>query len=790
VKKNCYYLYLLLLLCCNFFVVQARAFDSTVIAQNGIADLQNINLSGRSVAMGGMWSFAWQQLATPGDSATFKSFAPFPRLWNGNTVDGKQLASTGYASYGLTVLTPGNKEQPLALYLPTLYSSYKLFVNGKLLAQNGEPAVNKQKYAPHWMPLTVHLPSANKIDLVLQVANFSHAKGGPNLNIEIGDSEYLFLERDKNIACDFLLAGCLFMGGLFFLGLYVFGTRDKATLFFSLFSIMYSYRMIGSSYYALHILFPAYSWEVAIRLEYISLFASVGFFLQYLLCLYPQGFYKPVMKIFHGVAVFACALPVVTSTEVFTQIINPFLVLMFFCIGYIFFVLVKAYIKKDLTAKYALLSIGIVVMLQLLINLEYFGLLVPLRSVLLTGYISFFFLQSLILSFRFASTLKKAKTEAEQGLQAKSEFLSTMSHEIRTPLNSVIGMSNLMLRNNPRADQKEQLDVLQFSAKNLLSIVNDILDYNKIEAGKITFEDIEINLPDLLNNIATGADNAANEKGIAVKLKIDDSLQHHIVGDPTRLAQVLHNLVGNAVKFTKEGEVVIEATVLEIDDLATSILFSVQDTGIGIPKEKQQLIFERFTQADSSTSRSFGGTGLGLAITQKILQLQGSKLQLHSDEGKGSTFFFTQTFLLGKRHLPGKEKIKTLPVKEDQPLKDIHILLVEDNQINILVAKTFLESWGAVIQVAENGLEAINTLDTSRHQLVLMDLHMPVMDGYTAIRTIREKGIAIPIIALTASLPTEVEAEIKGLDINGFVLKPFVPDELFNKVQQLSCTVS
>ncbi len=255
---------------------------------------------------------------------------------------------------------------------------------------------------------------------------------------------------------------------------------------------------------------------------------------------------------------------------------------------------------------------------------------------------------------------------------------------------------------------------------------------------------------------------------------------------PTRLAQVLHNLVGNAVKFTKEGYVMIEATLMEKDDKSATILFSVEDTGIGIAKEKQQLIFERFTQADSSTSRSFGGTGLGLSITQKILELQGSRLQLQSEEGKGSTFFFTQTFFASEKLIEEKEETTLLPLKEEQPLMGATILLVEDNAINILVAKTFLESWGAVIDVAENGQQAVDKLDTARHKLVLMDLHMPVMDGYTAIRTIRDKGISIPIIALTASLPNEVENEIKGLDINGFVLKPFVPDELFKKVQQLT----
>ena len=240
------------------------------------------------------------------------------------------------------------------------------------------------------------------------------------------------------------------------------------------------------------------------------------------------------------------------------------------------FVFTKAYVRRRVAAGYALTSVGVLMGIQLVGELEYFGIMVPSRLLLFTGHIAFFFLQSLILSFRFAYTMQMAKRQAEEGLQAKSEFLSTMSHEIRTPLNSVIGMSNLMLRNKPRPDQKEQLDVLQFSAKNLLSIVNDILDYNKIEAGKVTFEQIDMDLPEILTNIAAGAKNAAEEKGISVKLNLDSSLGNYIVGDPTRLAQVIHNLVGNAVKFTKEGQVTIEATVLEKDDLVKEL----KNTGI------------------------------------------------------------------------------------------------------------------------------------------------------------------------------------------------------------------
>ncbi len=768
-----------------------HAYDSTVALVNGVADLRNINFTDKSYSLKGNCSFSWQQLVNPSEKKLLQATVAFPATWNSIDVNGKQLPGMGCATYGITLLVP-KESKPLAMYIPVVYCSYKLFINGKLAAQNGVPASVKESYTPGWVPVIVQLPeNSETTEIVLQVANYSHYKGGPNLSMEIGTAYKMLNDKERNIAGDFLLAGCLFMGGLFFLGLYLFGTRDKATFYFSIFCMLYSYRLVGSTpFYALHSVFPNLPWELTIRIEYISLFGGVFLFFQYIRHLYPDDVHKKLVKALSCVALSYGVICLLTPVSFFTQLLHSFLFVVFFCIGYLFFVFTKAYIRRRVAAGYALASVGVLALIQLVGELEYFGFVVPSRLLLFTGHIAFFFLQSLILSFRFAYTLQQAKREAEQGLQAKTEFLSTMSHEIRTPLNSVIGMSNLMLKNNPRPDQKEQLDVLQFSAKNLLSIVNDILDYNKIEAGKVTFEQIEMNLPQMMSNIVAGAKNAANEKGVDVRLVVDSSITNYVTGDPTRLAQVIHNLAGNAVKFTKEGEVLLELTVLEKGEQSISILFTIKDTGIGIPKEKQQLIFEQFTQADSSTSRSFGGTGLGLSITQKILELQGSKLQLNSDEGKGSTFFFALTFGVSSKKIEKENEIKVLPEKEDKQLSGVHILLVEDNPINILVAKTFLQNWGAAIDVAENGQLALDCLDTSKHQLVLMDLHMPVMDGYTAIKNIRAAGIDIPIIALTASLPNEVGTETKGLDINGFVLKPFVPDELFKKVKQLTCVAS
>ncbi len=764
---------------------KAKGFDSTIVAKNGIADLRQTSFK-KSLPLKGEWSFAWQQLITPENTGAFKHFTKFPQLWQNTSIDGKQLDPIGYASYGLTILLP-RQYQSLAMYLPVVYSSYKLYVNGAVAASNGITGNSKENYQPQWVPLTILLPAnTDTVQLILQVANFSHSKGGANLDIVIGESRQLFLEKEKNIASDFMLAGCLFMGGLFFLGLYLFGTKDKATLFFSLFCMVYSYRMVGSSLYALHTIFPSLNWEAAIRLEYCTLFISVFFFLQYVRNLYPEDFYKPFMKVLSGLCMLLGMLPLFTAATLFTQVINPFLIIMFFCIGYLVFVFTRAYTRRRVAAEYALASIALLMLVQLVINLEYFGILIPSRVLLFIGYVGFFFLQSLILAFRFAYTLKQAKIAAELGLHAKSEFLSTMSHEIRTPLNSVIGMSNIMLRNNPRPDQKEQLNVLQFSANNLLGIVNDILDYNKIEAGKITFENIEMDVPHIVKNTVAGFKNTADEKGIDLKIKVDEQLRNYVMGDPTRLTQVLHNLIGNAIKFTREGTVTAEVIVKQKSNENITLLFKITDTGIGIAKEKQQLIFERFTQADSSTSRGFGGTGLGLAITQRIIELQGSRLQLESELGKGASFYFIQTFDQVRELVYKKIDTEKLPDKNEKPLKGTIILLVEDNQLNVLVAKTFLESWGATIDVAHNGREALDELDITKHKMVLMDLHMPVMDGYTAIKAIREKGLSVPIIALTASLPSEVESEIAGLDINGFVLKPFAPDELLKKVLHFS----
>lgn len=760
----------------------AMTLPAHPVAKNGVLDLRAGPMPDKT-ELNGEWFFYWQQLLTPGEKPRNNySLINFPSLWSsGYKVNGKKLPAFGFATYQLTVLLPKNHGE-LRLSVPDVYCAYKLYVNGKPAAGNGKVSSTAEGFEPHWQYKTVDLASnTDTLKLILQIANFVHSKGGITKPLYLGDKERIRLDRQRDEAIDLLLTGCLIMGGLFFFGLYLFGNRDKAILLFSLYVMVYSYRIIGIDNYVLHTIIPNADWYITVRLEYITLFTGIGLFGLYSRYLYPLDINRITLTTISTICFAFAFASLVLPPYYFTQLVNPFLVLMLFCLLYIPYVYLLAYRRKRPGSVYSLTS-SISLMIVFAISLfHYWGVIPQLQVITFIGYVSFFFLQSLVLSHRVSFALKSAQKQAEQGFTAKSEFLSTMSHEIRTPLNSVIGMSHLLLKNNPRDDQREQLDVIIFSANNLLAIVNDILDYNKIEAGKITFEHIEMDLVAIARNVVNSLQTSAEDKGIELKLIADDQLKSKLLSDPIRISQVITNLVHNAIKFTPSGYVEVGINVLEQTDTTVKLKIAVKDTGIGISKDKQALIFERFTQADSSTSRGFGGTGLGLAISKRILELQNSSLQLISKEGEGSVFYFVLTFDKAGEVSEDKQPKNKLP-RQGQPFTGMDILLVEDNPLNVMVAQTFLKRWGASIDVAVNGAEALDRLDINKHKLVLMDLHMPVMDGYQAAKLMREKGILIPIIALTANLPDEVKQDIQDAGIDDIVVKPFLPDELYGKV--------
>jgi signal transduction histidine kinase len=679
--------YLFLSYCCLLFSEMASGqLADQPMAKNGVIDLRHADLSGEIIPLNGEWAIYWKQLLRSEDSASKQTaFVSFPQLWTKTTINGLPLSAVGYASYKLIILLPRHQNK-LALQIPDFYTSYRLFVNGVEFADAGNPDSIKEKSVPKWIEKTEEITTtSDTLRLLLQVANFLHSKGGPYKAIELGDKEKMFHTREVDEAFDLVLTGCWFMGGLFFLGLYFFGRHDKSLLYFSLFALAYSYRIIGTRLYVLHSIFPHIPWAITLHMEYLSFFSSIAFFTLYTWHLYPKDANKYIIRALVWLCFIFSAVVILFSPNIFTRLINPFLVVMVLMIAYGFYIYVRAWRNKRVGATYALMSTCVVLIVFVVIILQYFQIVTAVKGVLFAGYISFFFLQSLILSFRYTHALKQIIAEVEEKRKAietsnaalkKSieelnaaqtqliqtekmaslgELTAGIAHEIQNPLNFVNNFSDL---NTELIDElKQEIDngnmnevkamadnisdneqKINFHGKRADAIVKGMLQHSRKNTGQKELTDINALADEYLRLAYHGL--RAKDKSFNAMLKTNyDETINRINIIPQDIGRLLLNLFNNAFyaiteKKREQGEAYKPTVSVSTKRMTGKLEVVVRDNGNGIPKKVLDKIFQPFF----TTKPTGQGTGLGLSLSYDIIKAHGGEIKVNTMEGEFTEF--------------------------------------------------------------------------------------------------------------------------------------------------------
>lgn len=646
----------------------------------------------------GEWEFYWEKFILTDKINILQPdlVVAFPSIWTKYDFNKKKLPSYGYASYKLKIKT--DKEyNNLSLEIPDFYTSYRLWIDGKIISDNGRIGKNKNEYKPFWQPFTKKINNIkNNTEIVIEISNFIHIKAGSVKAILLGKDNELTRKREIQISQTFLLTGILLMGGVFFLGLFLFGKREKYILYFSLFCFIYSYRVFGTGIYIMHSFFKnLYFLEnlalFTLRLEYLALYLSVLLFILFTEQLYPKETSNYFVKLNIFITIFSCSLVIFFPPIIYTQTIEPFFIILFMNIAYIFIIFLKATFNKEKGAIISLIGAFSFFSIAIINILNYLVILPKYDFLSFIGYIHFFLVQSLVLSYRFAESFKLAETEAKAGIKVKSDFMATMSHEIRTPMNGVIGMTDLLLRTRLNDEQKDFVETIKISGNNLLQIINEILDFSKIESGKIQIENSNTDLLKSIEEVISLFNYNAVQKNIELSYYIEENVPRFIYTDYLKLKQIISNLINNAIKFTEKGEIILYVKKINNIQNIYQLEFSVSDTGIGIPEDKKENIFKPFTQLDSSISRKYAGTGLGLVISKNITEKLGGNMSFESILNEGTTFTFTINTLVYNFESVYEKVFHGLKIKTfvsnnkthkilDRTLSNIGVSVISDNE--------------------------------------------------------------------------------------------------------------
>lgn len=736
--------------------------------------------AGQVITLDGQWQFKWNEFVDPQAAHKIQDQIPVPSYWNAH----ESISPLGYATYYTRVILPNDSLQ-YGLAVPDMYTSFTLYANGIAICSNGKVGTTADETEPFWYSSVVDLPSSDTIELTLHIANFHHYRGGIEDAIRIAPKETLQIKRELSISLAVFLTGATVMGGLFFLGMYWFEKQNLAMLLFAVFCILYSYRVIGADYYFINELLQPLnlSWFVIIRLEYLTLTTSITVYAWFVKTLFTKEFNKFIFQALAWVGVVYSLIILVTPPLFFSPFMQYYALFLSFFVFYGFYVFLLATIRKRPGAIYALISGGILFISFGTKILDYFSFIEENRFVLLICYMSFFFFQSLVLSYRYSRSLKVAVVQAHAASNAKSQFLATMSHELRTPLNGIIGMTDLLSRTRLDQEQRHQLTIVQSSGRFLLSILNDILDFSKGSAGKLELDPTSTSLQKLIKEVTSIFEAQAKNKSIKLQVALPEN-PIWIEIDGMRFRQVLYNLISNAVKFTETGFVDVTARVVKESGKGYRMHFSVSDSGIGMSQKEQELLFKPFSQVDSSTHRKFGGSGLGLSIAQQLVKLMGSQIEVKSKKDEGTQFYFeldllksadaNETSLISSdKQEPGQRQ--KVAVKKEE----FNVALIDDNSINLILAAKILEVLGLRSRSYDSGTAFLKELPQLKPNLILLDIQMPEIDGFEVLKklegTLPEGTV---VMAMTANVMDEDIGNYFEAGFQDVLEKPFTQSDL------------
>ena len=683
-----------------------------------------------------------------------------------------------------------DRVQPMALRFTEIMTESCVYLDSQLLQCQGRPGKSREETRPSTTPFTVFFTPTNRHPVItIFVSNFHHRKGGIFGAVSLGTPQQINQLDRQRMSRYLLVAGALMLTTLYFGVMAGIDRNNPTNLALSIFSLIVMVRILTSGEKPIVALFPEFPYDVYIRLQYITFYLSIAAALHHLYSLFPQEARRTMVAVFYGVSGTFAIFAVFASPTFISRTLGIYTAIFFAGAAYCLVVLINALRRRRsgsiflLVGMLALLTASIVDFLRV-------------YEILLVPYLVGDAILILIVCQAIATSLKTnqmhrsvAELQLERDLadaaaRNNRDFLSRMSHELRTPLHSIIHIGHLLREEQDPERTSSYVQTLQSASDHLLTLVNDVLDFNRLAQGKLRYQEGSYSLRMLLHRVVLIHRERASGRGLLLELHIEDDLPDRLLGDSHRISQVLPNLLGNAIKFTDSGFIRLDVTALRGNK--NQIRFSVQDTGIGLEPEQLPQIFESYFQAGFQPDRKHEGTGLGLAICKELVHLMGGDLQVQSKPGEGSRFWFDLPLS------PDPNPVRALEMSEiSQAMSAVQgapssrnfrremIFIVDDNPDNRLLTGRFLERWNLRHMEAASGVEAVALLEQAYPHLVLLDLHMPDMDGFATIAALRDSGYTGPVIAATADVSNETRIRIEAAGFDGFIGKPFSPGNFY-----------